>query len=292
MHSETKDRRKPAKKNRVSVQLDAATEEDEPEGEDGGENATAAADESMSGSPPHETKIRQISQGVEDITWQNMPRHPTPEPEHADSGTKHEPMDTEHDAEAPHEALPAAKTADTPLVVPGENPPVVMDDAGADEHSGGADPAEVPPDAQDDEPPQQPSTTDHEEKKAPSTPPPREASPMYVSPLPDTKLRRGSDSSTEEKGLKRKMGDRTVSDAKEPPELVENGEVKAATAAKRPRDDPDADDNPRQSKRPTPPPDEEKKAETESEAATQETSEDSPSTSSAKSVSVPSLHVP
>ena len=59
-HAETKERRAPAKKNRTSdTKLEATQEE-------------AEDDAPPTGSPPHETKIRQISQGVEDITWQNM----------------------------------------------------------------------------------------------------------------------------------------------------------------------------------------------------------------------------
>jgi Ran-binding protein 3 len=60
-----KESRTPAKKNRVS--LDTTAEEDD--------NVVQPRSPSLSppqsASPPHEIKVRQISQGVEDITWRN-----------------------------------------------------------------------------------------------------------------------------------------------------------------------------------------------------------------------------
>ena len=60
----------------MSAQLDATEEEDE------AADAPSAAEPAQGGgSPRHESKIRQISQGVEDITWQNMAKQPSPMPE-------------------------------------------------------------------------------------------------------------------------------------------------------------------------------------------------------------------
>lgn len=202
-----------------------------------------------SGSPPTETKIRQISQGVEDLTWQNMPKTATPDIERTDPVAVPAPMDTEQTT---------GSTAEEPAVVPpllrGENPPLVIDEAGEDEHAGEADPAEVPPTAlPEDAAPGEGES--HEE----ATPPPDS---VMQSPRKDVNAmsRRSSDDSfDEEKVLKRKLGDRTVSERKIPADLLGNDSKPATTATKRLRDD-DTDVNPRETKRPTPPPDEEKAA--------------------------------
>lgn len=334
-HAEHRDRRAPKKKNRVSAHLDVAAEAEEEE-----DAEPTAPEASVSGSPPHESKIRQISQGVEDMTWKNMPKHPTPQPderkddlkENGDVDHAHDLMDTTHDGpEKPESAPPHARViepeaekADTekgagtsaaPPPLHEANPPVVLDDAGADEYAGGADLAEVPPpDEKEGSPasvhlmPVEPPRAvvadrqeDDEKLLAPSTPPRRDAPiPMVISPLPvpsgrrdvTFKLvsRRGSDSSDsidgeKDKGLKRKMGDRTVSETKMPPELAKNGIALHPTAAKRPRDDPDADENPRQTKRPTPPPDEDGEADESSQTPTQYATGTSPSTPASKIVS-------
>ena len=80
-HSEPKDRRTPAKKNRISAQLDSTAEEEERSG------SSSPIIPDVNGSPPHESKIRQISQGVEEITWQNMAKQPSPQPEMQRSST-------------------------------------------------------------------------------------------------------------------------------------------------------------------------------------------------------------
>lgn len=235
----------------MSAQLDTTAELEE-----GGDSAPAST-QSLSGSPPHESKMRQISQGVEDLTWQNMPKQSTPElddqpqPEaeqDQDSSAvegQHEPMDAENVSDNQQESDDGQQEAQGETVIPpslrGENPPLIVDNDGADEHAGEADPAAAPPVAQPEEP---------------STPPPRSTSPMLTSPqrnVPSASAstsRRGSDSSMDqEKGLKRKLADRTTTEHQT---LAENG---ITLATKRPRDDPDKDENPREPKRPTPPPD-------------------------------------
>ncbi|KAI0701512.1 hypothetical protein BC835DRAFT_1323106 [Cytidiella melzeri] len=240
-NTDTKDRRAPAKKNRISAQLDSTQEEEEQNGEGA---VSLASDQGMSSSPPTESKIRQISQGVEDITWRNMPKAATPEIERTEPDAQYALMDAEQSTAAPEE----------PVVVPslmrGENPPLIIDDAGVDEHAGEADPAEVPPSAQP-----EPTTPIAEHEDA--TPP-----PDSVMQSPQKELaglsRRGSDESVDQdKKLKRKMGDRTVSERRVPEDLLGVGsDSKVVTATKRPRDG-DVDLNPRATKRPTPPPEEE-----------------------------------
>lgn len=252
----------------MSAQLDATEEEEESEG-------ALGLVPDVSGSPRHESKIRQISQGVEDITWQNMAKQPTPEPEaeQPSAEDQHEPMDAESTQPDEKEAV------QVPPLMRGENPPQVLDGDGAEEHAGEADPAEVPPSAQAEDPiPVQGNI---------ASTPPKTSSPPYPpsSPVrePASLSRRGSDESMDqEKGLKRKLADRTVSDRKVPEDLLAGKDVaKHVGAVKRPRDDPDADENPRETKRPTPPPDEEKEAESApttastSQAASQEPSKPS-----------------
>jgi Ran-binding protein 3 len=62
---EHKDRRAPAKKNRVHLDT---TEEEE---DFIAESRNSSDSPPLSISPPHEVKVRQISQGVEDLTWPN-----------------------------------------------------------------------------------------------------------------------------------------------------------------------------------------------------------------------------
>jgi Ran-binding protein 3 len=78
--------------------------------------------------------------------------------------------------------------------------------------------------------------------------------------LPPARRPSDSDSGESEKGLKRKLADRGPSQG--PENLVP---LPSAEPAKRPRDDTDKDDNPRESKRPSPPP-EQKPAAAESSA--------------------------
>jgi hypothetical protein len=90
----------------------------------------------------------------------------------------------------------------------------------------------------------------------------KRASVDYLLPFPGT--RRGSDSSVEqEKGLKRKLGDRAVSESREAESVGKKASKKDVTDAattcavgtKRARDEEDKDPNPKEAKRPSPPPD-------------------------------------
>lgn len=152
--------------------------------------------EDMSASPPQEMKmrVRQISQGVEDLSWQNM-KNSTPE---------------------------GAVALGSQL---GDSDPVEGADASTD----------IKVDAE--EPPSSDGTLN-----VPSA----EASGGLPSGRDSD-----SDSGEKEKGLKRKYLERGSSTG--PPE---NGDGTTAPAEplKRPRDDPDKDENPRETKRPSPPP--------------------------------------
>ncbi|KAJ7504209.1 hypothetical protein B0H11DRAFT_507571 [Mycena galericulata] len=184
---EYKDVRTPAKKNRLH--LDSTAEE-----EDGlmtrSRSPSPAFDASVS--PPQEMKmrVRQISQGVEDLRWQNM-QNATPE---------------KTTALAPFVGVESADGS-TEIKVDPEEP---QSSDGAIDVSSTAD-------------------------------------------LQSSTSRRDSDSDSgeKEKGLKRKFLERGTSAG--PPE---NGdEAKAPTEPlKRLRDDPDKDENPRETKRPSPPP--------------------------------------
>ncbi|KAI0653008.1 hypothetical protein C8Q70DRAFT_1039447 [Cubamyces menziesii] len=256
--TEGKDRRAPAKKNRTSAgALESTQEENEEEA-------------GLSGSPPHETKIRQISQGVEDITWQNMKKDPLPEGEQkmdedAALAAQGEPSAT---AKVASESVPEEQQVETPTkesqtepqedaqvppLMQGENPPILDDTAGDLEDTGAAAGAEHPA-----------------ESHVPGAPEPPAGEPSAsgsgLSPVPETFTsqtprlpphRRDSDSD-QEKGLKRKLGDRTVSERLLPGDIPGRSGTPPAGATKRPRDDPEADPNTREKKRPTPPPDESK----------------------------------
>lgn len=233
---------------------------------------TEEEEESSSGvsaSPPTESKIRQISQGVEDMTWKHIRKGCSPDRDLEMQA--HEPESTTEDqlaAEAhgvheqedvPVDGLDAepikAKVAGgdevsvPPALLQGDNPPQVADDAGEDDRAGQADPTEISPDAQPS------ATAAFHNSEAQS----KVSAPSDIPPAPTTATpsRRSSESEAEaEKGLKRKLGDRTVSERLIPGEVAEGDNVSAPKVgvAKRQRDDADADANPRVTKRPTPPP--------------------------------------
>lgn len=228
----------------------------------------------MSCSPPTESKIRQISQGVEDMTWKHIQKDSTSDRDHdmdapesrADHQTATEVSDTHEEGqgaqrgddleEEPIKAKAAGgdEIAVPPVLLQGENPPQVTDGAGEDEHAGQADPAEVPPDAQPSDPvPRSGNPEVHPEVSATSAIQPTSAS----SSQPHS--RRSSESEAEaEKGVKRKLRDRTVSERLIPGEVEEdtNATVPKTGVTKRQRDDADTDASPRLTKRPTPPPEE------------------------------------
>ncbi|TFK82939.1 hypothetical protein K466DRAFT_590131 [Polyporus arcularius HHB13444] len=266
---ERKDRRTPAKKNRIS---DPALETTQEETED---------DTPTSGSPPHETKVRQISQGVEDITWKQIKKDDPAE--HAVDHAMEEVPEGQLEQVASEATKPTADDAketnqqDTtlPPLLQGENPPILDDTAGDFEDSGAAAGAEHPANSHIPGAPQPPAPAVPPASTSVSTSP----SDTQVSSIPLPRHhRRDSDSSDQEKGLKRKLGDRTVSESLVSGETLpgRNG-VTTAGATKRPRDDPEADPNTREKKRPTPPPEEdEKKADTmEAETTQAETTEHS-----------------
>ncbi|KAI0794663.1 hypothetical protein C8Q74DRAFT_1366079 [Fomes fomentarius] len=253
---ENKERRTPAKKNRTSDLVLEATQE---ETED---------DVQLNGSPPHESKIRQISQGVEDIKWQNIKK---------DEGVENEPeqkMDEdpsaegegEHASRAQSETSKSTSTSDDattpdttlPPLLQGANPPILDDSACNGEDTGGAAGAEHPPESHVASAPR-PSGAVFPSSSPVSTSPSDSEPSEKTHRLPSS--RRSSDSD-QEKGLKRKLGDRTVSESFVPGDNVpgKNGTV-VVGATKRPRDDPEADPNTREKKRPTPPPEEDEQAE-------------------------------
>ncbi|KAI0832048.1 hypothetical protein BC628DRAFT_1453097 [Trametes gibbosa] len=246
--TEAKDHRVPAKKNRTSAgALESTQEETEEEA-------------AVNGSPPHETKIRQISQGVEDITWQNMKKEPSLQSE----------LKMEEDAALPPQDHDAAvedgvdfSTAQPPTsgeskddaatrsTLQKQTSPVLNDTVGELEDAGAAAAAEQPAGSHMPGAPQ-PSVESQPISKSPSVEAPSTQSPR------SPPHRRDSDSD-QEKRLKRKLGDRTVSERLLPGEAIPSRSGTPVTATKRPRDDPEADPNTREKKRPTPPPDEDGK---------------------------------
>ncbi|KAH9857323.1 hypothetical protein C2E23DRAFT_873970 [Lenzites betulinus] len=260
--TETKEHRVPAKKNRTSAGgLESTQEETEEEA-------------AVNGSPPHETKIRQISQGVEDITWQNMKKDPLPTSKlemEGDAASSPQDHDGSGENVVDNTAAPVAPSASeapmtdaeaaATLPPPGPNPPVINDNAVDSEDTGAAAGAEHPAGSHVSGAPQ-PSVG----RESTSQSPPAETTSTQPPRLPTQ--RRDSDSD-QEKGLKRKLGDRTVSERLLPGEALPSRSGTPVNATKRPRDDPEVDPNTREKKRPTPPPDkdEEKPAETKVAAA-------------------------
>ncbi|RPD57223.1 hypothetical protein L227DRAFT_578131 [Lentinus tigrinus ALCF2SS1-6] len=255
---EGKERRTPAKKNRTSDSLLEAPQEE------------AEDDAPANGSPPHETKIRQISQGVEDITWQNMKKEDPADPavDHAMEEVS-EAQETRTDSDSTKTSVEDIKEAGNETTVPpllqGENPPILNDTAGDYEDNGAAAGAEHPADSHIPGAPEPPAPAVAASSSISTSPTDTQVSSV---PLPKPH-RRDSDSSDQEKGLKRKLGDRTVSESLLPGETVpgRNG-VATVGATKRPRDDAEADPNTREKKRPTPPPEEEEKEAEATEAST------------------------
>ncbi|KAJ7180835.1 hypothetical protein C8R46DRAFT_1070734 [Mycena filopes] len=196
---EYKDARTPAKKNRLH--LDSTAEE-----EDGLDTRSRSPSPGVdvTVSPPQEMKIRvrQISQGVEDLSWQNMKN-----------------------------ATPEKSTALAPFV----------DGTLEDESADGS--TEIKVDAE--EPPSSDGAVEVPFADDVARPTSGQSSVMPSGRDSD------SDSGEKEKGLKRKFLERGSSAG--PPE---NGDdSKAPTEPlKRLRDDPDKDENPRETKRPSPPP--------------------------------------
>ena len=210
---------------------------------------------SVSGSPPHETKMRQISEGVHGI---EMKKTDQADDDHVVTST---PFPTTEDAEDDDKPPPDLVE---PRATP-PNDPAAPDVAQSETSASGAEPSAV-----NDEPP---APLDR----------PKRASADYLLPFPSS--RRGSDSSGEqEKGLKRKFGDRAVSESREAECIgkkaskkdVTDAATTSAAGTKRTRDEEDKDQNPKEAKRPSPPPEKTAKTGT----------EDPPVASSSKMVSV------
>jgi Ran-binding protein 3 len=206
LYSERKDSVTPLKKNRR--RLDPTVEEEDNGSGSGGSGSTTPP---ILVSPRQEMriKVRQISQGVEDISWKNM--------QHAYD--KDEDVEIDSLSEATLE--PALKLTTQKDKV---NCRAVMD---------GDDSSPTTPDisllSQSIQNVQDDATTSN------------------LSPNTPTRPRKGSDSG--EKGLKRKFLERGTSQG---PADEESNHV--PEPLKRPRDESDKDDNPRETKRPSPPP--------------------------------------
>ena len=148
--------------------------------------------------------------------------------------------------------------APLPPLMQGENPPILDDNAGDAEDTGAAAGAEHPPDSRVAGAPQPSGVPDTVFPSASSS-----SSDLQSSETPRIPSTHRRDSeSDQEKGLKRKLGDRTVSESLVTGDTVPGRNGTAVVGAtKRPRDDPEADPNTREKKRPTPPPEEDEKPE-------------------------------
>ena len=194
---------------------------------------------SVSGSPPHETKMRQISEGVHGIEMKKK--------DHGDDDrvVTFTPFPTTEDAEADDQSSSDSEEPRATLIDP-DVPDVVQPET----TTSGAELSAV-----------------NDEHLA-SLDRPKRASADFLLPFPGS--RRGSDSSVEqEKGLKRKLGDRAVSESREaecvgkkaPKKDVADAATTCAAGTKRIRDEEDRDPNPKEAKRPSPPPDKTTKTE-------------------------------
>ena len=195
---------------------------------------------SVSGSPPHETKMRQISEGVHGI---EMKKKDQGDDDRVVTST---PFPTTEDAVGDDKSSPDPEEPRATLT-----DPAVPDVVQPETTTSSAESSAV-----------------NDEPLAPLDKPKR-ASADYLLPFPGS--RRGSDSSVEqEKGLKRKLGDRAVSESREaecvgkkaPKKDVTDAATTCAAGTKRARDEEDKDPNPKEAKRPSPPPDKTAKTET------------------------------
>ena len=209
MLSGRKDSLIPLKKNRR--RLDTTVEEEDNSSGSGGSGSTSPP---ISASPRQEmrNKVRQISQGVEDISWKNM---------------QHVTYDKDEDVEI--DGLSEA-TPEPPLKLTTQKDKVnchaVMD--GDDSFPSTPNTSLLSQSIQN----VQDNATVISSSLSPNTP---------------TRARTGSESG--EKGLKRKFLERGTSQG---PTDEESNQV--PEPLKRPRDESDKDDNPRETKRPSPPP--------------------------------------
>ncbi|KII85996.1 hypothetical protein PLICRDRAFT_44450 [Plicaturopsis crispa FD-325 SS-3] len=210
----SKDSRSPAKKNRVF--LDATVEEGEGLGAAQARTPPRSYSPPISGTPLHEIKVRQISQGVEDINWKNKGRVSNGTETMGDSSAAPDTIDI---------AAHSASRSSSPKPTNG---------------------------AHEQHPSRRSSESDNEkglkrklEDRAASQGP--EASSSAVSA--DTNKRQRDDAGQDENPRETKR-------PTPPPESSDAKTASTSTETqKRPRDDADEDKNPRETKRPSPPPD-------------------------------------
>ena len=209
MLSERKDLLIPLKKNRR--RLDPTEEEEDNSSGSGGSDSTSPP---KLASPRQEMriKVRQISQGVEDISWKNM-----------QNATYDKDEDVEIDGVSEATPEPALKLTTQKDKV---NCHAVMD--GDDSLPRTPDISLLSQSIQN----VQDNATTISSNSSPDTP---------------TRPRTGSESG--EKGLKRKFLERGTSQGP-----TDEGSIHVPEPLKRPRDESDKDDNPRETKRPSPPP--------------------------------------
>lgn len=249
---DVREHRTPAKKNRTSTKLGATEEQDEDA------DVETEATSTVTGSPPHETKIRLISRGVEDLTWKRKDAKMRESSEEKEEKQKSQ-IEANSNAEPESEPAidsqmePQSSESETvpPVRVLADNPPLVYDEE-MDDHAGAADPAEKPPGSEPTAPESEPTVAT---PLAADGTAPRSSSPPAVA----VGERDASDSDPDQDKaarLKRKLGDRTASE-----QLVVDRAKGPTVVGKRSRDDEEdgKDANPRETKRPTPPPDEDEK---------------------------------
>lgn len=197
------------------MHLDTTLEEDVLDGQSQSRSRTPSHPHSpvLSVSPPHDVKVRQISQGVEDMKWQQS-------------------------LESQQEAGPNSQ----PNIAPSQD---------VDETQSSIEPTQVVCGAGS-----TPAPSSSFVSVEDATEEAQEAQDI-ASSLPHTRRTSESDDSEPDKGLKRKLADRAASLGPESgPSMI----TPTTETAKRPRDDPDQDDNPRVSKRPSPPPEQNKES--------------------------------
>lgn len=209
---ENKEARTPAKKNRRH--LDSTAEE---------EDAVAGSRSSshsppLSMSPRHDMKVRQISQGVEDLSWRNM-RAPRTQSE-----------GEEEELGSPERIDQGEVNIDAMTAIPMPPGPSETQIEGTQPDSTTSS--------------QDPGMEVHHGNSLTSF--------IDSSNDPPCGLDSESDAAEKDKGLKRKLADRAVSAG--PQDHTTVNSTIGLEPLKRPRDDADRDDNPRETKRPSPPP--------------------------------------
>jgi Ran-binding protein 3 len=238
------------------------------------EDGTGSGSRSGSVSPPTATilasprqemknKVRQISRGVEDITWKGVDSSGSDKNEDVDISSvpllapptvlgkpndqAKEDSDVDNTMADDHETPPDGYNDTDIEPAPSLAPPITLGketeqfkekESARDTDKTMADDYETPPKT----PEQSTFSRSIQDVQAIDTP------MVLASPMAPNHLRTGSEN---EKGLKRKYLERGTSHG--PPESGEPS-VQPNEPLKRPRDGSDQDDNPREAKRPSPPP--------------------------------------